>query len=237
MEVRIRLNDLGEFLMRLEKKPSTLTISSKIPFLKTVFVTLLVEETISRGLEVTYIDLDLQFSSLVYNSTSPHLHSDSLTLIRPDESSLEEELLSFISQTNHSDRGILFLDSINTFQQMFTALDPDRDPMKANRKAAVHITLLQQFAHTHSKSLFLTSFSRARPKKLESGKTKWDMEIVGGRMILFKSNLLVTLSESSSQNGEPAGVLDQNVFNATVSTLGEKEAAGRSYRFAVPSFL
>ncbi len=174
--------------------PKTVTISSKDSFLKTTFVFLLVQEVLAKGIPVDYLDLDLQFSSLISNINLKSDYYGKLSLLQPSQESLEETIIDLLSRTEVANGGIILLDSINTFQHLLRKKYGRDDSTKSNHQAAIFVTLLQQFARRNSKIFFMTNISRSRPRSSD-GRVKWGKEIVGGRMVKFKSDFILTLNE------------------------------------------
>jgi hypothetical protein len=82
---------------------------------------------------------------------------------------------------------------VNTLQEELVQ-PKDEDYSRANHRAGVLLTLFQDFARSHSKSLILSNLARSRPS-LKGLEISWEKESPGGRMIRSKSNALLVVSQ------------------------------------------
>ena len=123
----------------------------------------------------------------------------------------------------------MILDSINTLQGMIRNPESDPDSVVANHKAAILITILQQTARYYSKSLWITNITRARPKVLDSGEVFWEREPIGGRMMLFKSDVLLSMCEMTQNDARRAGSHDLYVL-VNVERVSSNQSASKSLR-------
>jgi hypothetical protein len=168
------------------------------------------------GWQIHVLDFDLQFSSYMNNLVAiegigEDLDNQLLTILQPSESSIEESVIKLASSSDLRPGGIIILDSINTLQGMIRNPELDPDSVVANHKAAILITVLQQTARYYSKSLWITNITRARPKVLDSGEVFWEREPIGGRMMAFKSDVLLSLHQMT-ENAQRASSHDLHVL-------------------------
>ena len=150
------------------------------------------------GMQFHLLDFDLQFSSYLNNITAiegldEKLDSALFGILQPAESSVEEAFTTIASSEALRPNGLLVLDSINTLQTMLRNPELDSDSASANHKASILITILQEVARYYSKTLWITSINRERPRTLDTGDISWEREAVGGRMLMFKSDLALSL--------------------------------------------
>jgi len=115
-----------------------------------------------------------------------------LRVYQPSEFGVVDAVIDVLSESDLRDGGLIVLDSINTLQTLLRQKDDVTDSKKANHEAAILVTLLQQIAQRYSKLLIITNVSRARPHSSE-GSVSWAKEPVGGRMMRYKSGILLTV--------------------------------------------
>jgi hypothetical protein len=205
---------------------NTVTISSVEPFLKTALVLELVRRVLALRSAVQYIDLDLQFSSLVRYAGS----TESQRLLTPDISNVRDELTSFIAEQREKKlgsgktRALIVLDSMNTFQDLLVETPMERDPIRSNREAFLYVTLLQQAAKWTDSMVVVTNILRARPEE-SNGRTSWTKHLVGGRMMTYKSDAVVFLNKSSKRRTDASDdiALLARVTKASKGRGGESE--------------
>lgn len=185
---------MSSLFSRLSNYP-TVTFSTQIPFLKTRLFLALARKYCSEG-TVHYIDLDLQFSSLLcLRSESEYYRNElsNLDLRIVTDSDALEAFTRFVSRNDLGHGGAIFIDSVNTLQEVLLQ-SKDEDYSRANHRAGVLLTLFQDFARRYSKSLILSNLARSRPS-LKGLEVPWEKESPGGRMIRSKSNILLFVSQ------------------------------------------
>lgn len=169
-----------------------------------------------REREVHYIDLDLQYSTYAVNSD--RLHSSEpkkrLTVLRSVEGEVAKLFIKLLGLNAAEKGGLVILDSVNMLQTMLQKRDSTLDYLSANHKAAILITLSEQFAARYSKVLVLANVNRSRPREVK-GSQVWESELTGGRMLRLKSDALISVHAAApnSQNG---------VLKVTVDALAKR---------------
>lgn len=147
---------------------------------------------------MTYIDLDLQFSSLLQNLDQAAYdrlaNSRKLVVLQPPDDVLE--LVELIASQKMQKGGILILDSLNSLQNILTE-DGSKQQMKAaNQKTALIVSILQMISRSYGDSLIVVNVAKSRPRSSEEKDSgHWDKKLVGGRMIKFKSDLILSVEE------------------------------------------
>jgi hypothetical protein len=186
------------------------------------------------GRQIQLIDFDLQFSSYMNNIVAiegigEDIDNQLFNIMQPSESSIEDSVIKLASSSDLRPGGIMILDSINTLQGMLRNPESDPDSVVANHKAAILITILQQTARYYSKSLWITNITRARPKVLDSGEVFWEREPIGGRMMLFKSDVLLSLRQMT-QDGAPRAGSRGLYALVNVDRVSGNQSAARNLR-------
>jgi hypothetical protein len=147
--------------------------------------------------QVHYVDIDLQYTSMLSNAPSFDDYTQKgLTVLRSGEHSIRDLFVTLLNSSGVEAHGLVVLDSLNTLQTLLQEKESPIDYLNANHKAAILITLAQQFADRHSKVLILASVVRSRPREVE-GLEIWEKELSGGRMIRLKSDALVSVSSDT----------------------------------------
>ncbi|HKW04385.1 MAG TPA: hypothetical protein VJN71_03705, partial [Nitrososphaerales archaeon] len=110
---------MSSLFSRLSNYP-TVTFSTQIPFLKTKLFLALAHKYCSEG-TVHYIDLDLQFSSLLClwsESENYPNEISNLDLRTVTDNDALEEFTLFLSRNDLGRGGAIFIDSVNTLQEV-----------------------------------------------------------------------------------------------------------------------
>jgi len=117
--------------------------------------------------------------------------SKNLSVIQPSDDVLEFTAVIYSREMKRG--GMIVLDSLNTLQSLLTAQSSNSDSKVANQKSALVVTLLQQISRFYSRSLLITNITKARPNDAkESSSSFWEKVLVGGRMIKFKSDRILS---------------------------------------------
>ncbi len=193
------LEDLGGAIV---SNPQTLTIAVEEPRIKPALVKKIVEELVKSG-KLLYFDYDLQFSSYLQNIPSDEyssLSSNGLNVVQPSDvpSGL---VYSFEHLVELGKGGVFVLDSINSLQAILSDNASLRGAKTANYNTSFVITLLQLVARNFSKSLVIFDFTKSRPRPQIDGSVTWEKELVGGRMIRYKSDLILFASRGNPGDG------------------------------------
>ena len=210
------MNQTERLLHSLENC-NTVTISSADPFLKTVLLLMLCVQNSSSGLQSHYFDVDLQFSSLISSTNILQALPRDIgrqLLIHQVIDSASDEAVAMLARSDLQQGGLIVLDSVNSVQALLRGAGGAPDSMAANHRAAVIVTLFQGLAATHSKLLVMSNIEKLRPHTGE-GQTAWQKEIVGGRMIKFKSDVILSVSRID------AASRSEGLFNLSVSAIAD----------------
>ena len=166
------------------------------PKIKPALMKRVVEASLSLG-EVLYIDYDLQFSSILQNIDEidyAGTFGKNLQVMQPSDNALD--FISDIASIEMHRGGILILDSLNSLQNTIAGNFLEVEAKIANQRSALVITILQQVSRFYSKSLLIVNVARARQKLRIDRSTFWEKSLVGGRMIKFKSDMILFAKET-----------------------------------------
>jgi hypothetical protein len=227
-----------KFLTSLESC-RTVTLSSQKAITKTSTLSFFVDELLIRQKQVHYVDLDLQYSSMISNEDGNRDHrSPLLQIFRSDNRHIIDLFVKVLDSAEVSKGGTIIVDSINMLQILLLRQNElPTNFVKSNHQAAVLITLLEEFAFRYSKTLILANLARPRPRNTPGTDSQtWDFELSGGRMIRLKSDLNLSAKESSE--GE---LLRSPKIELKVETVTQKHPRifeqGESFDFPLKSFL
>ncbi len=203
--------------------------------IKTSTLSIIVDGFVSREQQVQYVDLDLQYSSMFTNSLDHRqLASETLQVFRSRDLQTVDLVISLLNSQVRKG-GIIVVDSINTLQMLLQEREHRIDFVKSNHEAAILITLIQEFACRHSKALILANVIRSRPRKGQDFRL-WDMELSGGRVIKFKSDVILSVARSidklQSDKIWKVDVAVESVLERNKGTFKE----GQSFTFTLRSF-
>lgn len=163
------------------------------PRIKIKMVSDIVHQFLVAQEQILYADYDLQFSSLIQNMSEHDLlpfESANLHVIAMKDPI--EMLDSLVAVAGIG--GLVVIDSLNTLQRLFLRLPTVSDAKTANHRSAVLISAVQETCRSFKKSLLILNLTRSRPKESGQGVT-WERDIVGGRIIRFKSSLILSARE------------------------------------------
>ena len=173
-----------------------ITIAVENPRVKAVLVNNIVEGFLSQG-DVTYFDYDLQFSSFLQNAPEP-LYSEwlskGLLVVQPNEDPLNL-VVTFSSLEKIRKGGAYILDSINSLQTLLSPNSSLQSAKSANYRSSVLLSVLQLAARSFEKSFIVFDLTKLRPRIQQDQSVSWEKELVGGRMIRYKSDAIFCASE------------------------------------------
>lgn len=177
----------------------TITVAFDDPRIKPIACLLLVEKLVPVC-DVAYIDYDLQFSSFLQNLSDERfewIHRNRrLTVIEPTEDAFR--FVEAIVAEKLETRGVLILDSLNTLQASLTDATSTQGSKIANQESSILITILQQVARFCSKSFVIVNITKSRPRGISASSSSfWEKVLVGGRMIKFKSDSILSVKQVS----------------------------------------
>jgi hypothetical protein len=173
----------------------TITLAFDNPEIKPIACLELVEK-LSALHDTVYLDYDLQLSSFLQNLNGERFDrickNGKLTVIQPPDDVLS--FVELISGEKIGSGGTIIIDSLNTLQTLLTDQDNGRSSKIANQKTAIVITVLQQIVRFYYKSLVIVNVAKSRPKRVsESTESYWEKVLVGGRMIKYKSDAILSV--------------------------------------------
>lgn len=175
-------------------------------------------------MQVHYIDLDLQFSAYLRGSHTSVVtdlrNNELLKLYQPEDWNPEESFFNVLTDRGMIENGIIVVDTINTLQNLLRQKEHDSsNSMHANQKSAILVTLLQQTARRYSKSVWISSMLRSKPKESPGGEITWEKDLPGGRVMIAKSNAILSLGGGSSN---PADLRENSNLIEREKVTGER---------------
>jgi len=180
--------------------------------------------------DVIYLDFDLQFSSILQNLESSRFDlirsTGLLHVLQPSDEILE--FVESLAQYKFHSGGVIVLDSLNSLQNLLTGGRIGEGSKEANQKTALIVTLLQGISRTFKKSLFIINVTKQRPKQtIQDNTALWEKSLVGGRIIKFKSDVVILLKQDPRRPG---------IISATFQELDEKNRndLSKKYEFEAP---
>ena len=204
--------------------------------IKTSTLSIIVDGFLSREQQVQYVDLDLQYSSMITNSiVHHHFASETLQVFRSRDLQTVDLVISLLDSPQVRKGGIIVVDSINTLQMLLQEREHRIDFVKSNHEAAILITLVQEFACRYSKALILANVIRSRPREGQDFRL-WDMELSGGRVIKFKSDVILSVARSFDKlQSDKIATVDVAVESVLERNKGIFKE-GQSFTFSLSSF-
>ncbi|MGI0090893.1 MAG: hypothetical protein ACREBS_04210 [Nitrososphaerales archaeon] len=189
-----------EALLQDILKTEIVTLACDDPKIKPEMMWGVVSGCIALGLQVYYIDYDLQFSSLVQNLPDEEFNKlKDLTILQPRDEALADSVITLASESMRTG-GLIILDSINTIQNLLSIHPSSSDLKVANHRSAILINAYQQLARFYSKSIIILNVTRSRPRPNQGNSISWERKVVGGRMTRFKSDAILFAREFPSHS-------------------------------------
>jgi hypothetical protein len=229
----LELEDLVSFIQECE----TITLSSQSPATKTSTLSAIVDCFLSGEKQVQYLDLDLQFSSMVTNNPNDvQRSSELLQIFWSRDIQTVDLIISLLDSSNVKKGGIIIVDSIGSLQSLLLQQGERRiDFVKSNHRAAVLLTLIEEFACRNSKALILANITRPRPRNGKNVRS-WDIELSGGRMIKLKSNVVISATEIAKDpiTKEPNIRLD---VESVRKGFNQRFREGETFALSLKSFI
>ena len=223
-------DEWNSFLGRLSKS-LTVTFSTQTPYLKTLFFFTMCRKICASQNRIQYVDMDLQFTSMLFNLKETEEDLSFLEVYAPPNGRVLQSLTHLLSKVDLGRGGAIFIDSMNSLQELLDDPSKDSDHSGANHKAAIILTLFQSLAARNSKLLLLSNVLRSRPHTHE-GEVSWEKEAPGGRMIKLKSDISLTIGYSdSNQNRDKIAIGVSYVAKGLETDLavGEKIELGLDF--------
>lgn len=170
-------------------KTEIVSVAYDEPRIKLTVMQSIVREYLELGLQVHYLDYDLQYSSMLQNlsdNDAIEVDNNDLHVLQPGG---QLDLPGLIFRASRKS-GAIILDSLNTLQNVLSVEPSQANLITANHRSALLVSAIQLAARRFSKTLLITNSARARPSKNLSEIT-WERNIVGGRMTSFKSDVIL----------------------------------------------
>jgi hypothetical protein len=145
---------------------------------------------------VSYVDFDLQFSSLLQNLDRGEFvrmsGSEKLRVLQaPDDI---PDFVASMAGYKLQQGSVLILDSLNSLQNLLTDDMGTKGSREANQKTALVVTVLQNICRYVFASLIIINVTKARLKPPNRDSSSfWEKSLVGGRMIKFKSDVILSV--------------------------------------------
>jgi hypothetical protein len=211
------LSPIELLLKRLVSGYATYTLAFDEPRIKPAVCLKLVSELLALGEDVMFLDFDLQFSSVLQNVEASRydlIRSTGLLHVLQPSDEILEFVESLAEYKLHSG-GVLVLDSLNSLQNLLTGERIGEGSKEANQKTALIVTVLQGISRTFKKSLFIINVTKQRPKQtIQDNTALWEKTLVGGRIIRFKSDRVISLRREPHRPG---------IISATFEDPGEQD--------------
>jgi hypothetical protein len=218
------LDNVASLLGRLEGL-EVVSVSTDEPMLKLSFAFEFVRSCLEKSIRVHYLDLDLQFSSLIQNlptDISRMMWGDErLVIEQPADAGIVEAIFRTQFDSNAQGGGLVVLDSINMMQNILSASGKSLDQLKANHECALLISLLQLLARKQSAKILILGLERSRPKTRLDHSVTWEKELVGGRMMRYKSDLSLLMRRTAQEASEGGLVVD--VFTVQTGSIEQSD--------------
>jgi hypothetical protein len=149
-----------------------------------------------------------------------------LVVIQPTDDLLD--FIHDIALEKMEQGGALILDSLNSLQNLLNDNQFNRGSKEANQKTALVVTVLQTMCRYYGKSLIVFNITKSRPRNLdEKSISFWEKTLVGGRMIRYKSDAILSFKQNSS---------DTSLIEVNVQELHDgipNDSRNPRYRFRV----
>ena len=195
---------LTAFLSKITSRPQTVTLAIENPRIKPALVKKIVAGLVDLG-DITYFDYDLQFSSFLQN-ISEDVYSEWISrgpLVLQPGYDLYDFVEGFSSLSKVHKGGVFILDSINSLQTLLSGNNSPQTPKIANYKTSILLSVLQLVARSYAKSFVVFDLTKLRPRIQTDQTVSWEKELVGGRMIRYKSDSIYFVSETKSTQSYP----------------------------------
>jgi hypothetical protein len=200
------------------------------PRIKPAICLKLVRELLAFQKNIIYIDFDLQFSSLLQNLDHREFvqmsDSGKLSVVQPPD-----DILDFVASMARYELqrgGVLILDSLNSLQNLLTDERTSKGSKEANQKTALIVTVLQNISRYCAASLVIINVTKARLKSPNRDSSFWEKTLVGGRIIKFKSDAVLSI-KNDSRDPSLIKIAIQESRDRSLSDLKNSE-----YEFRVP---
>ena len=224
------LSSFDDLLYDLTPRATTITLAFDDPRIKPLVSLRLIQKILESQKSVIYLDFDLLFSSFLQNLESSELDREitnrNLIVMQPTDDILE--FIRNIAFEKMKQGGALILDSLNSLQNLLNDDEISRGSKEANQKTALVVTVLQNMCRYYGKSLIVFNITKSRPRNLdEKSISFWEKTLVGGRMIRFKSDAILSVKQDS---------LDASLIEVIVQELqngNPKDSNKAKYRFRV----
>ena len=219
-------------VLSLFKGFETLSISFESPRIKSDFLFSTVDEILSKGEQVYYLDSDLVFSCYLA-SRGKFYPKDNFQLYSISKEDPLKAIISLLSSLDYSQGGAVVVDTINSLQMIFTEFEKRGSSSKANHEASILLTLLQQFSRNQSKTLILSSIAILHPRT--NSKAEWEKDVAGGRMIRRKSEAILSVTELNQLDSN-----ERKLVQISVDAISAESATqirqGESFNMQIPPY-
>ncbi|MDA4129390.1 MAG: hypothetical protein OK457_01340 [Thaumarchaeota archaeon] len=217
------MHPLDTLLRKIASHPETTTLVIEDPRLKPALMRKIVSDLIEI-IPVCYLDFDLQFSSMLQNVPDDfyaQLVSKGLLVIQPEDDLAA--LVNFLAVPGRiQNNGVIILDSVNSLQTLLSSNSSPKRLRTANYRSFLLISVIQMIGSFFSNSLIMANVAKSRPRIQQDRSTVWEKELVGGRMMKYKSDSIAIASEVKHPQKESSRTA-RLVVNRDSSSSGEEE--------------
>jgi hypothetical protein len=232
--------ELRDFVSLLQEEGGTITLSSQSPIIKTLILSAIVQEFEKRGQQIQYLDLDLQYSSMlasIAESRERDYLAGFLHIFRSRGVDTIDLVISLLDFPEVDRRGLVIVDSIGTMQSLLAQEGGNKiDYVKSNHETAILLTLIEEFARRNSKVLVIANVARPRPR-IGVNNQRWDIELAGGRMIKLKSDVIISATESAKDEVTKVQKIVLRVESVDHERAKANSYEGKTFEFSPKPFI
>jgi hypothetical protein len=153
-------------------------------FSKSYFNLIVISQILKKGCSVAYMDIDTVFSAFLPHMNLSLPDAGNLILFTSDSSNLEKTILQLCS-VKLPYLGLVVIDSLTI---LYHVLSKEYNPSILNRKIAVYLSLLQNFANRQGIPVIVTSMTRSKIKSKKD--QSWFLSPTGDRFFSKLNNVL-----------------------------------------------
>jgi hypothetical protein len=159
-------------------------ILSNDNFSKSYFNLIVISQILKKGGSVAYMDIDTVFSAFLPHIDLSLPEAGNLILFTSNSSNLEKTIIQLCS-IKLPYLGLVVIDSLTI---LYHVLSKEYNPSILNRKIALYLSLLQNFANKQGIPIIVTSMTRS---KIKSKKYRsWFLSPTGDRFFSKLNNVL-----------------------------------------------
>jgi len=159
-------------------------ILSNDNFSKSYFNFIVISQILKKGCSVAYMDIDTVFSAFLPHIDLSLPEAGNLILFTSNSSNLEKTIMQLCS-IKLPYLGLVVIDSLTI---LYHVLSKEYNPSILNRKIALYLSLLQNFANRQGIPVIVTSMTRSKIKSKKD--QSWFLSPTGDRFFSKLNNVL-----------------------------------------------